>query len=116
MINSSTELENLHVSPPDAKPLLCEVLSKLALKGYQIKLLVGLRDAVNGYGWHTRYYVEVVECVEFCPKCRAKWNVNYNDNTYPLHHQHSHHQEYKKILAKEFMSEIDMMQELLNFA
>jgi hypothetical protein len=25
MINSSTELENLHVSPPDAKPLLAEV-------------------------------------------------------------------------------------------
>ena len=26
MINSSTELENLHVSPPDAKPVLGEVL------------------------------------------------------------------------------------------
>jgi len=26
MINSSTELENLHVSPPDAKPLLPAVL------------------------------------------------------------------------------------------
>lgn len=95
------------------KNTLCEVLSKLTLKGYQIKLLAGSQDALNGYGWHTRYYVEVIECIEFCSKCREKWNVNYNDNDYGLHHQHSHKQEYKTIFAKEFISEIDMIQGLM---
>jgi hypothetical protein len=94
--------------------LLSDVLSKLALKGYQMKLFIGARDTINGYGWHTRYYIEINECIEFCPKCRSKYNVDYNDNEYPLRHQHSHHKEYKTILAKEFMSEYDMCIELNN--
>ena len=102
--------------PPIANVLLGEVLSKLAKKELQVKLLVGYSDCINGYGWHVRYYIEVIKCIEYCPKCRVKYDVNYNDNQYPLHHQHSHHQEYKTIFAKEFMSENDMCLELLNFA
>ena len=101
---------------PIANVLLGEVLSKLAKKELQVKLLVGYRDCINGYGWHVSYYVEVIQCIEYCPICRGKYNVNYKDDHYPLRHQHSHHQEYKTIFAKEFMSENDMCMELLNFA
>jgi len=96
--------------------LLSEVISKLAKKELQVKLLVGYGDCINGYGWHVSYYVEVIQCIEYCPKCRLKYNVNYKDDHYPLHHQHSHHQEYKTIFAKGFMSENKMCMELLNFA
>jgi hypothetical protein len=93
---------------------LGEVLSFLAKKELQVKLFVGYRDVINGYGWHVRYYVKVIKCIEYCPKCRVKYNVNYKDDHYPLHHQHSHHQEYKTIFAKEFMSESEMCIDLLN--
>ena len=105
-----------HETPDSGNVLLGEVLSKLAKKELQVKMLVGYHDSLNGYGWHVRYYVEVIKCVEYCPKCRAKYNVNYKDDHYPLHHQHSNRQEYKTIFAKEYMSEDDMCLELLNFA
>jgi len=90
---------------------LGEVFSMIARKKMQVKLLVGMRDAINGYGWHVRYYVEVIQCIEYCSKCRLNHNVNYKDD-YLSHHQHSHHQEYKTIFSKEFMSEDDMCMEL----
>jgi hypothetical protein len=105
------------ITPPmsnNSNVLLGEILSELAKKQLQVKLLVGYNDSLNGYGWHVKYYIEVTECIEYCPKCRVKYNVNYKDDYYPLHHQHSHHQEYKTIFAKEFMSESDMCIELLN--
>jgi len=95
---------------------LGEVLSKLAQKELQVKLLVGYRDSINGYGWRVIYYVEVIQCIEYCSKCRVNHKVNYKDDHYPLTHQHSHCQEYKTIFEKEFMSEDAMCIELLNFA
>lgn len=112
----STKAEIKNVSPNIANAMLGEVLSKLSKKELQVKLIVGYGDTINGYGWRVKYYVEIIQCIEYCPKCRVKYNVNYNDNQYPLHHQHSHHQEYKTIFAKEFISENDMCLELLNFA
>jgi len=105
-----------HETSPLEKLLLSEILSRLAFKGYQLKLLVGLRDSLNGYGWHTIYYIEIIKCIEYCPKCRIKFNLDYKEDYYPLHHQHSHRQEYKTIFSKEFMCEKEMMQELVNFA
>ena len=98
----------------DTNPVLSEVLPKLTQKELQVKLFVGYRDSINGYGWHVVYYVVVVKCVEYCAKCRANHNVNYKDDYYPLHHQHSHRQEYITIFEKEFMSETNMCLELLN--
>lgn len=103
-------------TPTCTKPMLGDVLSALAKKELQVKLLIGYRDCVNGYGWHVRYYVEVFKTVEYCPKCRAKYNVNYKDDQYPLHHQHSHHTQVVNVYAKEFMSEDDLCVGLLNIA
>jgi hypothetical protein len=94
---------------------LSDVLVKLAKKDFQIKLFVGYQDSINGYGWHVKYFVELIECIEYCPKCRVKYNVNFNDNTYPLNHQHSHRVEYKTIFANDFISENDMIISLLKF-
>ena len=94
---------------------LGEVLSKLAEDFLQVKLLVGYGDTINGYGWHVKYYVEIIQCIEYCPKCRVKYFVNYKDDQYPLHHQHIHRQEYKTIFAKDFIDENDVCIELLNF-
>ena len=94
---------------------LSNVLIKLAENELQVKLFIGYRDCINGYGWHVRYYVEVIKCIEYCSKCRTNHNVDYKEDYYPLHHQHSHRQEYKTIFAKEFMSESDMCIELLNY-
>jgi hypothetical protein len=114
-INNSQKLLTKQKDMPIQNVLLGEVLSKLAKKELQVNLFVGYRDSLNGYGWHVRYYVEVIKCIEYCPKCRAKHNVNYKDDQYPLHHQHSHYQEYKTIFTKDFMSESKMCMELLNF-
>ena len=46
MINSSTELENLHVSPPDAKPVLCAVPSN---KVYLEDCTEALKRFSDGY-------------------------------------------------------------------
>jgi hypothetical protein len=94
--------------------ILGEVLSKLAKKELQVKLIVGYVDAINGYGWHVKYYIEVIKCIEYCYKCRANYGVNYKDDYYPNYHQHSHRAEYKTIFSKEFISENDMIIELLN--
>jgi hypothetical protein len=112
----SKEVELKDETANGTKPVLGVVLSKLAKKELQVKLFVGYGDCINGYGWHVRYYVEVIQCIEYCPKCRVKYSVNYKNDQYPLHHQHSHHQEYKTIFAKEFMYEDDMCLELLNYA
>lgn len=96
--------------------ILGDILSKLAKKELQVKLMVGYADSLNGYGFHVKYYVEVIKCVEFCSKCRNLHNVDYKDDYYPNHHQHSHRQEYKTIFEKEFMSEDKMCLELAQFA
>lgn len=95
--------------------LLGHILCDLAKKELQVKLLVGYQDSLNGYGWHVKYYVELIQCIEFCPTCRAKYGVDYYDNQYPIHHQHKNHQEYKTIFTKSFISEEDMVDELKKF-
>lgn len=115
-LNNNEKLSTEQEAPPIANVLLGEVLSKLAKKELQVKLFVGYRDCINGYGWHVSYYVEVIKCLEYCSKCRLNHQVDYKDDHYPLHHQHSYRQEYKTIFSKEFMSENRMCMELLNFA
>lgn len=102
----------------ECKNSIGDVLKKLAKKELQVKLLVGYRDCLNGYGWNVRYYVEVIQCIEFCSTCRNFHNVDYKEDYHQLNmsHRHSHRQEYKTIFAKEFMSEDDMCLELLKFA
>ena len=94
---------------------LSECLQRLAKKELQIKLLIGYQDSINGYGWHVVYYVELIKCIEFCPKCRANHNVDYKDDYYPLHHQHRHHAEYKKIFSGHFRHEDDLCFELSKY-
>ncbi len=94
---------------------LSDILIILSKKEIQIKLLVGYQDSINGYGWHSVYYIQLIKCIEYCYKCRKNYNTDYKDDYYPLHHQHSHRQEYKTIFAKEFRNETDMINELLNY-
>lgn len=60
MINSSTELENLHVSPPDAKPMLCAVCFSDELPLSELEGYEGLCVAC--------------ECQKMCDELEAKWN------------------------------------------
>ena len=97
-----------------AEPLLADILSVLAKNFLQVKLFVGYRDSINGYGWHVRYYVEVYKTVEYRPKCRKNFNVNYKDDFYPAHHQHKNFIEIINIYSNEFMNENDLCNGLLN--
>jgi hypothetical protein len=90
---------------------LSEVLRKLSFLELQVKLLVGLQDSCNGYGWHTVYYVDVLETIEFCEKCRRNKGVDYLDD-YPNHHQHSHRSELKSIFSGTFRNDSDLVDAL----
>ena len=91
---------------------LSEVLRKLSFLELQVKLLVGLQDSCNGYGWHTVYYVDVLETIEFCSKCRRNKGVDYLDDYYPNHHQHSHRSELKSIFNGRFRHDEDLVNAL----
>ena len=93
---------------------LGDILASLAKKYLQVKLFVGYKDSINNYGWHISYYVEVFRTVEYCSKCLENHSVNYKDDYYPSHHQHSHRTKMDTILSKEFMSEEKMIFELSN--
>jgi hypothetical protein len=90
---------------------LSEVLRKLSFLELQVKLLVGLQDSCNGYGWHTVYYVDVLETIEFCSKCRRNKGVDYLDD-YPNHHQHSHRYELKSIYTGTFINDENLINAL----
>ena len=90
---------------------LSEVLRKLSFLELQVKLLVGLQDSCNGYGWHTVYYVDVLETIEFCEKCRRNKGVDYLDD-YPNHHQHSHRSELNSIFSGTFRHDEDLVNAL----
>jgi hypothetical protein len=96
------------------KQTLGDLIIKLAKQNLQVKLFVGSRDCLNDYGWHVRYYVEVLKTIEFCSKCREQFNVDYKEDFYPKHHQHSHRSELVTILCKEFMHEDDLCSALIN--
>jgi hypothetical protein len=55
----SEELNSTKGAHPIPKQILGEMLSDLAKKAMQVKLLVGYADSLNGYGWHVKYHVEV---------------------------------------------------------
>lgn len=97
---------------------LSEILIKLSKKELQVKLLVGYQDAINGYGWHTVYYIQITKTIEYCNKCRIIKNVDYFDN-YTNHHQHSHRIEREIIFSERFRHDEDLInglsQFLLNF-
>ena len=96
-----------------AMPVLADILSVLAKNLLQVKLVVGYKDSINGYGWHVRYYVEVYKTVEFCSKCKNNFNVNYKDDYFPKYHQHSHRTNIENIYSNEFMNENDLCNGLL---
>jgi hypothetical protein len=91
---------------------LSDVLRELSQLHLQVKLFVGYGDAINGYGWHTVYFVDVVETIEFCSKCRRNKGVNYLDDYYPNHHQHQHSFELKSIFTGTFMNNEDLVKGL----
>jgi hypothetical protein len=91
---------------------LTEVLRELSQLHLQVKLSVGFTDSINGYGWHSIYYVDVIETIEFCSKCRANKNVDYLENYYPNHHQHSHRYELKSIFTAMYMDSDKLVQGL----
>jgi len=91
---------------------LSDVLSNIAKKELEVKLLVGYGDSINGYGWHVKYYVEVFKTIEYCSKCRKKGNVDYSDDCHPLNN-HKHMTETKCIYSKDFRNENDLIDGLL---
>jgi hypothetical protein len=91
---------------------LQEILKELSQLHLQVKLSVGYADAINGYGWHTVYYVDVLETIEFCEKCRRNKGVDYLDDYYPNHHQHSHRSELKSIFNGRFRHDEDLVNAL----
>ena len=90
---------------------LQEILKELSQLHLQVKLSVGYADAINGYGWHTVYYVDVLETIEFCEKCRRNKGVDYLDD-YPNHHQHSHRYELKSIYTGTFINDENLINAL----
>jgi hypothetical protein len=88
---------------------ILEELSQLYL---QVKLTTGFGDAINGYGWHVIYHVDVIETIEFCSKCRANKSVNYFEDYYPNHHQHAHSYELKSIFTGTYIDSEKLIQRL----
>ena len=91
---------------------LTEVLRELSQLQLQVKLSVGFTDSINGYGWHSIYHVDVIETIQFCSKCRANKNVNYVEDYYPNHHNHSHRYELKSIFTAMYMDSDKLVQGL----
>jgi hypothetical protein len=54
-----------------------KVLDKLAAKLVQIKIAVGYRDVINGYGWHASYCFSAYRTIQYCEKCRQKYGYDY---------------------------------------
>lgn len=99
----------------DGNYSLGEILLLLAKNYIEVKLTTDYQDSINGYGWHVRYFVQLFVTVEYCSKCKNNYNVDYKDDYYPFHHQHSHKSETVNIYTHEFMSEEDLRNTLLNF-
>jgi hypothetical protein len=91
---------------------LSEVLRKLSHLELQVKLFIGLQDSCNGYGWHTVYYIDVLETIEFCSKCRRNKGVDYLNDYYPNHHQHTHRSELNSIFSGTFRDDGDLVDAL----
>jgi hypothetical protein len=100
--------------PKQEKINLLEILSLLAKKNLQVKLLVGIEDAINGYGWHVCYYVQIFKTVEYCSKCRNNYNLDYKEFNNSSH-RHSHRSEIVKIFSKEFIDEKELCNALMYF-
>jgi aspartate carbamoyltransferase regulatory subunit len=79
------------------------ILQSLALKGLQVRITTGYKDAINTYGWHIIYCLSVYETVQFCIKCRNKHGVDYKDD-YILPHRHQHRHEERIIYCEHFFS------------
>jgi len=91
---------------------LSEIIRELSFLQLQIKLHIGSQDSCNGYGWYTVYYVDVLETIEFCDKCRRNKGVDYEDDYYPNYHQHSHRSELKSIFSGTFRNDSDLVEAL----
>ncbi len=86
---------------------------ELAKKGISIQLSTATRDAVNGYGWHTVYFLKAFKFVEFCPLCRDRHGVDFKEDG--AGHQHKHRREQVQFFDGFFMEEkwlIDAIQNL----
>lgn len=91
---------------------LQELLEELSQLHLQVKLTVGFGDAINRYGWHPIYHVDVIEVIEFCSKCRANKNVDYFEDYYPNQHQHAHRYELKSIFTATYIDTKKLVQRL----
>ena len=69
---------------------LQEVIEHLSEKYMQIKITTGYSDTINGYGWHTKYSVQVLETIEYCEICKAKKNTNHSDDAHRGNHRWRH--------------------------
>lgn len=67
-----------------------DVLKKLTRKDVQVKIFCGLKDVINGYGWHNVYSFNIHRIVEFCSTCRRRHGYDYVCSSYWWdQHRHS---------------------------
>lgn len=54
-----------------------KVLNKLTRKEVQVEIFCGLKDVINGYGWHNVYSFSIHRAVQFCSTCRRRHGYDY---------------------------------------
>ena len=81
---------------------LIEALSGMLL---QTKIITGTQDASGGYGWHTVWHIEIIECVEYCEICRDRTGENFTKDDSKQHTgRHKPRAEYNTVFSKGFRS------------
>lgn len=78
---------------------LQDVIENLSQNYMQVKIITGYADAIDGYGWHTKYYVQVFKTNEYCEICKTKQGINVTDDAHMGNHRWRHETEciYDKI-------------------
>ena len=91
---------------------LGKILDEISKKEYQVKLFTGYKDSMGDYGWHVVYYIQVLETIEYCSKCRKKTGENYSDDAH-IFNNHSHRYETNIIYDKVFRNLEDICNDLI---
>jgi hypothetical protein len=66
---------------------LQDVIENLSKNHMQVKIMTGYMDTINGYGWHTKYFVNVLKTVEYCEICKNKTNTDYSEDAHRGNHR-----------------------------
>ncbi len=87
---------------------LQDIIHALTRATLQVELKAGYQDSINGYGWHTVFFVTVYETVEYCPKCVTAKGVNYSDDAHPFNN-HKHESKLNVIHAERYRDVGDLI-------